>query len=230
MAGRTLRRVAVIAVVVLVLLAAVDRIGVYLAERTAGDTIQSSQHLSSRPGVDIAGFPFLTQLATGKYDKITVTANDVPVGRRLHLLVISRIEVVLHTLTVSRDFSSVRARDATATAQITFADLGKTLGVDLAYAGNGRIRATRTVTVAGASVQAAVTTRPQLVNGGLSFVGTSVDNAGALDGAVTAALGQVFDLAIPLQGIPFDIRVRELRVGADGVTIKLTGRDLAYSN
>jgi hypothetical protein len=68
-----------------------------------------------------------------------------------------------------------------------------------------------------------------LVNGALSFVGTSVDNAGALGGAVAAALGQVFDLAIPLQGIPFDVRVRKLRVGADGVTIKLTGRDLSYS-
>jgi hypothetical protein len=224
------RRIAVLVVVLLILLVGVDRIGLYTAERAAGETIQSSQDLASRPDVDIAGFPFLTQLATGEYDRITVTADDVPVGRRLHVLVISRLQVVLHSLTVSRDFSSFRARTATATALITFDELGKTLGIDLSYAGDGRIKATKTVSVAGESVEATLTTRPLLVNGALSFAGTSIDDAGALGSTVTATLANVFDLTIPLQGIPFQIHVRDLRVGADGVVIELAGRNLTYSN
>jgi hypothetical protein len=230
MGGGVARKIAVLLVVVLVLLVGVDRIGVYIAEQAAAETIKSSQELDSRPDVDIDGFPFLTQFASGEYDRITVTADNVPVGRRSRLLVISRVRVVLRSLTVARDFSSVRAKSATATALVTYAELGKTLGIDISYAGDGRIKATKTVSVAGVSVQATLTTRPQLVNGALSFAGTSIANAGALGSGVTASLAKIFDVAIPLRNIPFQIRVQALRVGKDGVEIELTGRDLSYSS
>src|SRR5256885_4227247 len=100
---RAARWIGIGVVVLLVLLLIADRVGVAVAERVAGDTLESSEHLNSRPDVDIAGFPFLTQVATGNYDKITVTADDVTVGQQIHLLEISRLVVVLHDLTVSRD-------------------------------------------------------------------------------------------------------------------------------
>jgi hypothetical protein len=224
------RGIAITLVVLVVLLVAADRIGNYIAERSAADTIESSQGLSSRPNVDINGFPFLNQLATGKFDKITVTAKDVPVGQNTHLLDISQLRVVLHSLTVSRDFSSVHADSADATATVTFAELGKTLGVDVGYAGDGRIKATKDVTVAGTTVHASLTAQPKIVNGALSFVGATVDNAGQLGGTVSALLNQVFDLTVPLQGIPFKVRVQSLQVDQSGVQIALTGADLSYSS
>jgi hypothetical protein len=230
MSGRAMRWIAIALATFLILLVVADRVGVYVAEQAAGDMLESSQHLDSRPDVDIAGFPFLTQLVAGNFDKITVTADDVPVGRRLHLLVISRLQVVLHELSVSRDFDSVHADTASATAIATFGELGKTLGVDLSYAGSGRIKATKTVTVAGASAEATVTTRPMLADGTLSFSGTSVDNAGPLSRAAVASLEQIFQLVIPLQNMPFNVHVQALEVGEDGVTLELTGRDLVYSN
>jgi LmeA-like phospholipid-binding len=223
------RRLLIALVVIVVLLVAADRIGDYVAERTAGDTIQSSQHLTSRPGVDIAGFPFLTQLAAGNFDQITVTAKDVPVGERLHLLDISQVRVVLHKLSVSRDFNRVHAETADATATVSYRELGKTLGLDVGYAGAGRIKASKSVTVGGQTVRATLTTQPQLVNGALSFASTRIDNAAQLGGAVAAALNQVFHLAVPLQGIPFKIRVKSLRVEPTAVYVDLTGADLTYS-
>ena len=219
-----------IAVLVLALLfVGADRVGVYLAERTAGDTIQNSQHLSSRPDVDIAGFPFLTQLAAGKFDEITITAKDLPVGEQQHLLDLSRVRVVLHTVRVSRDFSRVQADTATATAAVSYAELGKTLGVDVAYNGGGRVRATKSVTVAGHKFTATVTARPQLADGALAFGATRINQAGEIGGAVASALDKVFDLTIPLQGIPFRIRVTALHAEATGVVVQLSGRDLQYS-
>ena len=220
---------ALVVAAILALLVVIDRVGDYVAERIAADTIKSAQHLPSRPDVDIAGFPFLNQLITGKYDKITVTADDVPVGTTARPLVLSRVQVVLHSLTVSRDFHSVHAKTADATATATYAELGKTLGVQLSYAGDGRIRASKAVTVAGASVRAAITTRPRLTDGALSFSGTTVENVGALSAPVASSLDQIFEINIPLRGVQFDIRVRDLQVGDSGVTIGLTGRDLAYS-
>ncbi|HEX3337113.1 MAG TPA: DUF2993 domain-containing protein [Jatrophihabitans sp.] len=228
--SRGLRGLVIGLVVLVLLLIAADRVGVYIAERTAGDTIQSSQDLNSRPAVAIAGFPFLTQLAAGDFGEITVTAKDVPVGQAGHPLDISTVRVVLRHVTVARDFSSVRAATANAVATISYAELGATLGIDVSYAGAGRIKAAKSVTVAGQTVAASVTAEPTLTNGALSFVATQVNGAGQLGAVASAALNQVFDLAVPLQGIPFKVRVQSLRTDPSGVTIDLTGRDLSYSN
>src|ERR671930_802776 len=98
MSRRAVRVLALVVAAILALLVVIDRVGDYVAERIAADTIKSAQHLPSRPDVDIAGFPFLNQLITGKYDKITVTADDVPVGTTARPLVLSRVQVVLHSL------------------------------------------------------------------------------------------------------------------------------------
>jgi hypothetical protein len=226
---RVARWVGVAALLVGVLLLALDRIGVYIAERAAADTLESSQHLASRPSVHIDGFPFLTQLASGKYDRITVTADEVPIGQATQPLLISRLTVVLHDLTVSRSFHDFHADTASARAEIPLAELGRTLGVRLSYAGNGRIRATKTVTVAGESLRATVTTRPLLTGGALTFADTSVADLGAIGSAVADSLARIFAIAIPLQGVPFHVHVQSLEVTAGGVTLGLAGRDLSYS-
>lgn len=223
------RRLLIAVIVLAVIVVGADRLGVYFAERAAGDTIQTSQHLPSRPAVDIAGFPFLTQLAAGKFDKITITANDLPVGEPSTRLDVSRVRVVLHTVRVSRDFSRVQADTATATAAVSYAELGKTLGVHVEYADNGRIKATKTVSVAGQKFTASITSRPQLANGALSFGATQINDAAQIGGAVASALNRVFDLTIPLQGIPFKIRVTALHAERSGVIVQLLGRDLSYS-
>lgn len=222
------RRIIISLLVLVALLVGADRVSNYMAERAAGNTIESSQHLSSRPDVTIAGFPFLTQLAADKYDKITVTAKNMPVGKTVQL-VISRLKVVLHELTVSRNFSRLHANTAAATGTVDYAELGKALDIDVTYAGNGRIKGTKSVSVAGRSFQASLATTPKLVNGALGFAGTSIDNAGQLGAAVTSTLNKVFDLSIPLDGLPFHIRVKALHADATGLHFDLTGRNLTYT-
>lgn len=229
MSRRAVRVIALVVLVVLVLLLVIDRVGDYVAERVAADTIKSAQHLDSRPDVDIAGFPFLNQLITGKYDKITVTANDVRVGTQVRPLVVSRVHVVLHSLTVSRDFHSVHATSADATATVSYAELGRTLGIQVSYAGDGRVRASKPAAVAGDSGGAVVTTRPTLSGDELTFSGTTVQNAGTLSPSRAAALHRIFEINIPLRGVQFGVRVRALDVAENGVTLELVGHDLIYS-
>lgn len=229
MTGRTARALAIVAVSVVALLVLLDRVGRYVAERIAADTIKTSQHLTSRPEVDIAGFPFLNQLATGKYDKVTVTADHVPVGLAARPLVVDHVRVVLHTLTVARNFQSMHAKRADATASIGYDELGRVIGARLGYAGDGRIRATKTITARGVSAQASITARPRLSGGALSFGDVTVQHGGALSGAAAAAGNRLFDAAIPLRGARFGVRVRAVHVSDSGVTIDLSGRNLAYS-
>lgn len=229
MGNRAVRVTLIVVAAVVALLIVLDRVAVYVAERIAADTIQSSQHLDSRPNVDIAGFPFLNQLATGRYDKVTITADDVPVGRPTRPLQLSRVQVVLHALTASRDFHNLHAARAEATGLITYDELSRNLGVQLSYAGDGRIRASKTVTVAGETVAAAVTARPRIVDGALTFADPAVDKPGVFRAAGAAALRHLFDVTIPLHRLRFGVRVRSVEAEADGVTIVLTGRDLSYS-
>ena len=223
--GRTLF---IVLVVLAALLVAADRVGLVIAERAIGDTLQSSQNLNSRPAVDIAGFPFLTQLATGRSDKITITAKDVPVDKSAHVLTLSRVRVVLHHVTASRTFKDFHAGTAQAAATITYAELSSALGIDVTYAGDGRIKAAKSITLLGQTFEADISTQPAVVNDALGFGKTSINGLNRLSGDISAALDKIFDLHIPLKGIPFGIHVTSLRMDAAGAQLGLAGSDLTF--
>ncbi|HEV7203052.1 MAG TPA: DUF2993 domain-containing protein [Jatrophihabitans sp.] len=226
---RAPRRLLIGLVVLALVLLAADRIGKYGAERIAGDTIQNSQHLPSRPEVDVAGFPFLTQFAAGDYGEITLTSSDVPVGTGSTALTVTQLRVVLHQVTVSRNFSSFHADSAAANGLIDYTQLGKALGVTLRYAGDGRVHASKTVTVLGRQFTGSITAEPRIVNDSLSFAGVQVDGANSLAQEAVALLTKVFDVSLPLQGLPFHVRVKSVTVAPAGLRIVLTGADLSYS-
>jgi hypothetical protein len=223
-----LRTLTIVLLVIAVVLILLDRVGVYVAERVAADTIQTSQHLQKRPDVDVEGIPFLTQLATGSFDRIDVTAYDVPIGQSPNVLDLSRMTVNLDQVDVARDLSSVHAATGHATANATYAELSKTLGIDVGYSGDGRIRAAKDITLLGQTIKATITVAPRLVNGALGFGAPAINGLSGLSGDVLAALQKIFNLRVPLGGIPFGVQVQSLAVTAAGVVIQFTGRNLSY--
>lgn len=233
---RRRRRGWLIALLVLaILLVAADRLGNAVAENQAAKTLQTSQHLADAPSVDIGGFPFLTQLAAGTFGEVTITATGVPIGNADRTLRVAAVTVHLHNVHIARDLSSVRAETATADAVVNYADLSRTLGVQMGFGGAsadgvGRVEATASTTVAGRQVSGTVSAEVRASNTeGLSFVDQQVAVDGlSVPGAVTATLAGVFGAPIPLSHLPFGVNV--LRVAADesGVTIRLSGRNLVF--
>jgi len=120
----------------------------------------------------IAGFPFLTQLVSGKYDDIHVTADDVTVADGSTSLRIAQLDVTLHHVTVSRDFTSARSQYGTATALVHYADLAQLLGTQLSYAGAGRVRASAQVGVVPGSGRSGKTQRRHAVSPGRMVIVT----------------------------------------------------------
>jgi hypothetical protein len=223
------RRILIALVVLVLLLIAADRVGVYIAEKAAADNLKKSQHLDSTPNVDIAGFPFLTQLASRDFDEITVTAKDVPAGQGTTALPISNLRVVLHGLTVSSGFSTFHARRGDATAVVSYADLGRALKSTVTYVGNGRVRAELSVSVLGQNVSGSITAKPELHGRSLGFGSSQLDGAtGAVERAAEA-LKQVFGVDLPIARIPFDVRITSLEATPQGIELKLTGTDLTYT-
>lgn len=219
-----------LAVVVLLaaLFVAVDRIALHLAEDKAASTLQTSQHLSQQPDVSVAGFPFLTQLAAGEFDEVTITAKHIEVGNGT--LQIASVDVHLHHVTVPRDASSVRARTAQAAGRITYTELSRALGVPVSNGGNGRLLAKPAVTIAGQTYHGTVSAVVHATNGGGITFGNPRATAGSvkLPDVVSQALAGVFSKAISLAGLPFNVEVTGADVTNAGVVLRLAGTNLVY--
>ena len=220
----------VIGVIVLVgLLIAADRIGNVIAERTVATTVQRSQHLAHKPDVDIAGFPFLTQLATGKFGKVTLRDHDVSASDGRRAVRLSTVTVVLRDVRVARDFSSATAAHTTATALVSYADLSSTLGVTVGYAGDGRVRAEASTSVLGQTVRGSVTAEPVVRDGALAFDAAQVSVGGvSLPAAATQALAGVFGAPLSLAGLPYGLSVRSVAAAADGLRLTVTARNPTF--
>jgi DUF2993 family protein len=224
------RRLLIALLVVVVLLVVADRIADAVAEHEAATLLQRSQNLAHRPDVSVTGFPFLTQLVSGDFDEIDVRADDLMVGDGNRQLRVRRLDVAMHDVHVARDFRSATSKSSTATAKIRYSDVAGTLGVTLAYAGDHRVRATHTVTLAGVSVPASATAGVHLSDSGeLTFVDPKVTVAGqSVPTEVSSYFSGVFGTAIPLRGLPFGVQVRSLSAGPDGLTVRLTAQQLTF--
>ena len=103
-----------------VLALVVDRVADYVAEQAAAGELQRSQGLESKPDVSITGFPFLNQFASGHYEQVIVTADDVRVGAADASLTLAKVRLDFRGVTASRDFTSFRAQTATAHATVGY--------------------------------------------------------------------------------------------------------------
>jgi hypothetical protein len=223
--------------VLVALLVAADRVALVLAERAAAKTIKTSQHLEHTPSVSVAGFPFLTQLVTGHFGKVTLAASDVTVGREGRTVRMSRVTADLHGVKVARDLSSVRSDRASATATVTYADLSAALVVPLTYGGPspdgvGRITAHKTVTVAVQQLRGTATAEIKIENGALRFLSPKVGVAGAGSAAVPQPvldlLASSFGDPLALTHLPFGLQVRSVTADSRGVHVTLTAKNVTF--
>lgn len=220
-------RLLIAALVLLGLLVAADRIGVAVAESAVADTVQNSQHLANRPHVDIEGFPFLTQLASGHFPKIKLSDDDVVVGQYGRQVRLAHLTVTLHDVRTSQSFKTATADSATADALISYADLSSTLGAKLSYAGSGRVKAAASVLIGSKTITGDVTAAPQIAGSSLTFLSpvVTVDGVKA-PASVSSALADTFGAPIALDNLPYSLTVQKLSAGPAGVQVSLSARQL----
>lgn len=221
------RRLVITLVVLLALLVIADRGGKAVAEHIAADNLQKSQHLPSMPDVSIDGVPFLTQLASGDYEHVSADATNLPIANGA--VDLSSLHVDLNQVQIRDSFRHYHVNSVTAHGVIDYAELSRRLGVTVRYAGHNRIRASTAITILGHRFTPTISVMPVFVNGALSFTKSTINGADNTVGSVMQTLGQVFDPSkLPLQNIPFDIRVNGLSVDAKGLELNLVGADVTY--
>ncbi|HEX4654494.1 MAG TPA: DUF2993 domain-containing protein [Mycobacteriales bacterium] len=186
-----MRRLVVTVLVLVALLAALDRVALWGAQHDVAERLQADAHLRTAPSVTIHGYPFLTQLIGGNYDDVDVVMRGLDSGG----LRIDKLSVHVHGAhvslsdVVSQNRSRIHVDRASAQMLLTYADL------------EGYVR-----NRLGAAAPA--------------HVDHSVVTSASVRGSTTVVLHtSAGDLPITLTGLPFGIHLTSAKATQVGVEV-----------
>ena len=224
------RRVAIgTAVLVLVLAGAVaaDRVALGAAQDVGARELRSAvPGIAGEPSVVIGGFPFLTQLAEGALDQVTVRADALTVDG----VEVTDVRVDAAGVAIDKPYTVHRA---VLTGNLSAGALQRLLasraGVDLDL----RVDQNRLM-ASGAlfGVQVAAVLVPRVQDGAIRVdvatvtVGGHAVEVADLPGALAARLSAI---AVPLDGLPAGVVLTGIAVRAGGVRITAIGIDVALA-
>ena len=201
-----------------------DRWALGQAEERFADGVRTGvDGVTGRPSVHIDGFPFLTQLAAGSLDDVTVDVDTASLSG----VDLQDVDLRAHGVSTSEPY---RADSAVVHGTLTTAALERVVAertdadVDLAVDGD---RLTATLQVLRADVTAELV--PTAQGDGIAVDVVSVRLAGAVvdvDDLPRAAASRLQDLTVPVEGLPEGLELTDVVVQGDGLRITATGTDV----
>lgn len=226
-----MRKLVISLVALLLLLVVADRVALAVAENKISDRVAASYQLPAKPRVSIRAFPFLTQVVSGDYREIDVSAGRVSVGS----IRLTQLRARLHGVHASvgqllrGGLGAVTADRAAGSAVIPFSELSGWLphGVTLSRAGRD-VRVSGTVQVLGARVPLSGTVAPSVTGGGIKVTPHNL----TVPGGVTLPAGAVADrlgIVIPLTDLPLHLQVGSVAVTGSGLRASASARDVRFS-
>jgi hypothetical protein len=246
--GRKALLVLVILVIAVVgLLTIADRVAVYAAERTVASQAKqqmADQHISSPedPSVKISGFPFLTQVVRGRYDKITIdVTKPTDQGVTLDDLTVVATGVNASARALINGNGQVTADNVTGTGRLGWDSVNKLIdlskfnstGATVTALPDGKVQITAPVRVLNVSTTV-VATGTIAVDGGTAHVNvTQVNVRGggvpALLQAVLGSLKEELSFSVKIPPLPYHLKVKSVQARPEGVAITATATDVALA-
>ncbi|WBB66192.1 DUF2993 domain-containing protein [Micromonospora sp. WMMD812] len=240
------RRALVVLLVLLLVLAGLlvvaDRVAAGVAERAIADQVrqevakQAAQ--SSPPEVEVGGFPFLTQVLDGRYERISIVLREVRGSVQGDAISLPVLDVDAHDVRASLDTirsgqGEVVAETVNGTATISYDSLAALLdrpGLKLSEQG-GKLAVTAPVDILGQ--QLTVTGTADVTVSEQGKVGLRFNNLDA-EGLPNVPLArtllnnyaQGISVDVPLPDLPFQLAVREVRPLPEGLTVTADARDV----
>jgi hypothetical protein len=197
-------------------------------EREVATQLQGELGTPQPPAVDVAGRPFLTQVAVRELGEVPVVADGLGATND-SVLPIEHVDLTLHDITTTDWWKTMNAATAEGTALVGYDALKQAAGVPLAYSGNGRFSVEGSQRLYGLTVQATITGRLALdaAKQTVSLADATVQVSGyTLPDVVAQQLIKAVVRPIPLEGVPFDLRVTSINARDDGLHVGLEGTDL----
>lgn len=229
---RVLRTLLITVVVLGVLFVVVDRVAVWVAESEAASRVKGAQGFSADPDISIEGFPFLTQVAAGKLERVRATAEDVRAGSGGATLRISRFDADLRDVRITDNYRSAVADRASGRALVTYQDLSEAAppGTSVSYGGKNaetgadEVKVTFRVKFLNQTFDRSVRSTVTLKGDTLRIRATSVPDVG-LPGFEEFLRDQI-DFSTRITGLPKGIELQRLSLDREGATTTLTGSNV----
>jgi carbon monoxide dehydrogenase subunit G len=218
-----MRKLLIVIPLLILVLIAIDRASVLLAEREIGTRVQSAYDLPARPGVSVHGFPFLTQVASGHYQEIDVSIKAAKADGVQLRNIQARFTGVHAPLSLlfGQNSAQVTASQATGTAVIPYSQVERRLpgGVTLSADGNS-------LRVTGKTPLGTIdgTARLSVTKSGISVSPEHV----TVNGVSAGSLASRFTFAIPVGALPLRLTVTSVHAGPDGLVVAAAGHDVAF--
>jgi hypothetical protein len=227
-------------------LAAADRFAASYAERLIGDKVAeqvaNQKATSEKPVVTIKGVPFLTQVAKGVYQEITIELADFsgPAGEgrtiRLKVLDVRAADVRAPLDAIRSGTGAITAGTVTGTGVVDYPQLVSLIGqpgLTLADQ-DGKLTGSAPVTVLGQTATLTGTAQLTIRDGVLHVRFTDVTAKGLPDTSPVRALldtyvkGLALDIKLP--ALPLKLTVRKVEPEADGLHFTAGASDVPLNS
>ncbi|MGH3095268.1 MAG: LmeA family phospholipid-binding protein [Streptosporangiales bacterium] len=225
---RGLRRTVLGLAVLVLVLVGVDRGGDLVAEQQAAAGLAAT--FGSEPDVDIRGFPFLTQWASGRYDTIAVAGQSVLLGgTRAKNIHVTLRDVRTDPFLTNGNVDSVHAGTASMAGTVPFDALPLPRGISAKRAGDtgDRMRLSGTVSILDQDVRISAVVTVSLQDGDARLKPQQVKVLGPLPSvAATALVRDHLGASVQLAGLPPGLTAASLSVTDTGVRVHAAGTDV----
>jgi hypothetical protein len=212
-------------IVILILLVIGDRVALAITENDMASQFQANG-LPVKPSVTIEGFPFLTQLAAKDFNKVDISATNVPAGP----VTIDSIHATIDGLHISSYSSTASAKvdHMTATAFISFGALaaaggvGGGTGITVTPDGANKVKIT-----AGLGGVFSDTEEAQITQTGAQTINIKVLPSNSAVGSLLSSFGS-FSFSLP-PGVPASLRITGLTLNSQGLTVSAAATNATFS-
>jgi hypothetical protein len=217
-------------IVLLILLVIGDRVALAVTENQFADQFQK-QGFPVKPSVTIEGFPFLTQLLGKDFNKVDISASNVPVPLPTGgSISISSVHATINGLHISGFSSSANAKvdHITATAFVSFGALaaaggiGGGSGITVTPDGANKVKIT-----AGLGGIFSDTEEAQITQSGPQTISIKVLPSDSPVGSLLSSFGS-FSFSLP-KGVPASLRITDLTLNSQGLTVSAAASNASFS-
>jgi hypothetical protein len=227
----------VLVIAVLGLLVIADRVAAYEASRTIADQAQkemAARDITSpeKPTVSVGGFPFLTQVASGRYHKVTIHAKDLTEqGVKIDTLDVVATGVNAKASALLRGSGKVTADQVTGTAALGWQAVTKLIntsasgikGVTVSALPDGQIQMRAPVTMLGVSTTILATGILEIsgttVKVHITKVETQGGNAPAIFNSVLDTLKNQLSVTVKIPALPYGLKIKTVRPTQTGIAV-----------
>ncbi len=220
----------VVVVVLLGLLLVVDRVGVEYAEDRVAVELQEELALAATPGVEIDGFPVLTQALAGNYRNVRLTVDAADLGELSDLDVevqLIGLQIPLSDL-LAAEVETIPVERIAGTLSIPYAEVAAQIGsgVTLADSPEGVV-VSRTLDVLGQELEVSGTGRIRVESSdqiGVTVVGLNLAGL-EIPSLLIEQLQENLSFTYTVPPLPFGLQITSAVATADGFDVSAEAED-----